>query len=351
MKNCTVVLSAFSLAVAAIGAPCAAYAQAQTQTQTQAQAETIKPLKVQPADMVTPVAFYYASTPVLGASQQPDDERPIDPSAASVPPSPPGFIPTDMTNPNNQPGLAATQHHPVYVNQPPSHWGNPAALLRDLGVSDIIHVLDQYTASSADNRYTLGTSYQVGYAIPADHTIRRADLAAIIHAAASAAGAGTGQLYHVFFPQGVDVCMRAAVCYTPDNPATFTACAWHNEFIFSDIGPVFYTVEPYQNVPGCQTSPDHPVNGVLADSTDSTLSHEVFEAISDPTLLGWFGRKSQVAGGQEIADLCGLSVLASDGNFYFSGTPVTLGNNQYVVTAIYSNQVHACTYGERVPIW
>jgi len=263
----------------------------------------------------------------------------------------PGFFPTDMTNPNSQPGLAAAQHHPVYVNQPPSHWGDPAALLRDLGVSEIIHVLDQYTGSYSDNRYILGTSYQLGYTIPADHTIRRADLATMVHAAASAGGAGSGQLYHLFFPQGVDVCVRAGVCYTPDNPATWTACAWHNEFIFSDIGPVIYTVEPYQNVPGCQSAPDHPVNGILADSTDTTLSHEVFEAISDPSLAGWVARHSLVAGGQEIADLCGLSVLASDGNYYFSSTPVRLGSKEYVVTAIYSNEIHACTYGEGGPTW
>ena len=336
------VLFAVSTAVSlAIGMPGAA----------QSQTEVIKPLNVQLTDMVTPVASYYASTPAIGAVQLAADERPPDPPAKSVPLLPPGFFPTYVSNPNNAPTLAAAQHHPVYVNQPPSHWGDPEALLRDLGKSEIIHVVDQYTGRRGDHRYTLGASYELDYTIPADHTIRMADLAAMVHAAASAGGAGYGQLYHVFLPEGVDACVRASVCYTPDIPATFTACAWHNEFIFSDLGPVIFTVEPYQNVPGCQVSPDHPVNGVLADSTDSTLSHEVFEAISDPALGGWSVRSSVAAGGQEIADLCDLSVVGADGNYYTSDTPVRLGSTEYVVTAIYSNKMHACTYGEGGPTW
>ena len=202
MKLCTVVLSVFTLATAAIGAPCAAHAQD----------EILKPISVRPADMVTPVASYYATTPVRGASQQAEDARHIEPSAAPVPPSLPGFFPTDMTNPNNQPGIATTQHHPVYVNQPPSHWGYPAALLRDLGVSEIIHVLDQYTGSSANNRYPLGDSYQLSYTIPTDHILRLADLAAMIHAAASAGGSGTGHLYHLFIPRGMATCASFG-CY------------------------------------------------------------------------------------------------------------------------------------------
>ena len=343
MRICAVVFAVWSLAAAVAGVTCTA----------RAQTETVTPIHVQPSDVVTPVASYYVSTPARGASQKAQDERPPDPPPTPEPlPPPSAFFPTDVSNPNDVPAVVITQHHPVYVNKAPSHWGNPAALLRDLGDSEIIHLLDQYAGSYADNRYTLGTSYSVGYTIPADHTIRQTDIAAVVHAAALAGGSGSAQMYHLFFPNGVDVCVRAAVCYTPDNPATFTACAWHNQMTFSDIGVVIFTIEPYQNVPGCQTSPDHPVNGVLTDSTDQVLSHEVFEAISDPSVSGWHVWHSVGVGGQEIADLCELSVLGSDGNYYFSGIPVRLGNgNEHVVTAIYSNEIHACTYGEGGPAW
>ena len=140
-------------------------------------------------------------------------------------------------------------------------------------------------------------------------------------------------------------------CYTPDNPATFTACAWHNQMTFSDIGTVVFSVEPYQNNQYCSTSPDNQVNGVLDDSTDFALSHEVFEAISDPSVSGWFVHHTVGISGAEIADLCDLEVLAHDGNYYFDNTAVTLKNKLYVVTSIYSNEIHACTYGAGGPNW
>ena len=337
------------LGLAVTGASRATHAQ--TAAQTSSQTDTIKLLKVRPSDNVTPVASYFVSTPVIGYTKPANDALPVDSAAPIVPPASPGFFPTDVTNPNNLPGIPTLQHHPVYVNKPASHWGNPARLLRDLGVSEVIHALDQYTGSTANNRYTLGTQYGLTYTIPSDHTIRLADIAAMIHAAATAGGSGTGHLYHLFLPQGVDVCTRPGNCYTPDNYATFTACAWHNYIVFYDIGPVVYTIEPYQDAPGCRTSPDHPVNGQLTDATDSALSHETFEAISDPVPAGWVVHNSPVVGGQEIADLCELQVLASDGNYYWSAQPTTLGTNQHVINAVYSNQIHACTYGEGGPTW
>jgi len=56
-----------------------------------------------------------------------------------------GYYPFDVGNPD----------HPVYVNNPVSHWGDPAGFLTDLGASDYIHTIDQYTGSTANHRYTL----------------------------------------------------------------------------------------------------------------------------------------------------------------------------------------------------
>ncbi|KAA6465208.1 hypothetical protein DYQ86_04485 [Acidobacteria bacterium AB60] len=340
MKTGPVVFALCILASVGTGAPLPAHAQT----------ETVTPIQVQASDAVTPTAFYYASQPVQGGAPEAADTLPADPAPTGPPlPPPPGFFRTDVSNPFGAPTMATTVQHPIYVNQPPSHWGYPGAMLRDLGSSEIIHTMDQYTGSYADNRYTVGVSYGLGYPIPAGYTIGRADIAAMIHAAASAGGPGLGRMYHLFFPQGVDVCPASGNCYSPDNPATFTACAWHNAITYGDIGTVVFTIEPYQNVPGCQVSPDHPVNGVVADSTDFSLSHEVFETISDPLLSAWHVRGSA---GYEIADICSLSVLSKDGNYYTSDVPVTLGNkNQYVVTAVYSNALHACTYGEGGPTW
>lgn len=67
-----------------------------------------------------------------------------------------GFFPLDVSNAGGGSTIGAAQHHPVYINQPPNHWGNPAALLTDLGQSDFIQIVDQYTGINGRNRYTLG---------------------------------------------------------------------------------------------------------------------------------------------------------------------------------------------------
>src|SRR5262249_20139622 len=69
----------------------------------------------------------------------------------------------DLVNQNHNPVLVTAQNHPIYVNNPPSHWGDPARFLTDLGSSDYIHIVDQYAGSSANHRYTLGTSFSTSY--------------------------------------------------------------------------------------------------------------------------------------------------------------------------------------------
>ena len=63
--------------------------------------------------------------------------------------------------------------------------------------------------SSADNRYKLGTPFLIpNYPIPANHTLTTLDIAIIVHAVASFEGNGL-DFYHVFLPQGVDMCFPA----------------------------------------------------------------------------------------------------------------------------------------------
>lgn len=70
------------------------------------------------------------------------------------------------------------------------------------------YLLDQYVGSFADNRYTLGTQFIApSYPIAPNHTLTISDVARIVHAAASFSGNGFGNYYHVFLPQGVDMCL------------------------------------------------------------------------------------------------------------------------------------------------
>ncbi len=155
-------------------------------------------------------------------------------------------------------------------------------------------------------------------------------------------GGGLGHIYHVFLPKNVDTCMdrtgQPGSCYSPDNGSTFVFCAYHGAFTASNGNgqrqTYLYTVEPYQDVRGCrnqvynQPLPNPaPGGGDPADPGYSTLSHELFETITDPLLNSWFNNYA----GYEIGDLC-----SDFDNF------VTVNGHRYVLQSEYSDVRHLC---------
>lgn len=248
------------------------------------------------------------------------------------------FYPADLGNPFNFVTIDTAKNHNVYINAPPSAWGNPARFLRDLSKSDFIHVTDQYVNTTDDDRYRVGKAAYVVYP-NAPHTLTSADIFSILHATAGTFGTGYQEIYHLFIPPGTDVC-NGTSCYSPDNPATFRFCAYHGAITFSDIGHVIYSVEPYQNVPGCAVSGALP-NGAVVDSTASVLSHELFEIITDPDLNAWWDRDDLDLRGAEIGDVCQRSVF----NY---GTPL-LHHRLYEIQPEYSNAAHACVFSPPAP--
>src|SRR5215467_267691 len=239
------------------------------------------------------------------------------------------------------------QNHAIYMNPNgrctiASCWGDPEGFLRDLGQSDFIRVVDQYTGGSGP--YTVSnTHFTVNYH-PNAAPFTDADMLAIVHAAASLTGeAGYGNEYHVFLPPGQDECFNLGykVCYSPDDPKTFVYCAYHGSADFSDIGHVLYSVEPFQNNYGCSSRPGTP-NGQLADSTNNVLSHEVFETITDPDGTAWWNSLDLALFGEEIADECSF-LLFTTTNVYFDPSNVTLNGKAYVAQPEYDNAAHACT--------
>jgi len=260
----------------------------------------------------------------------------------------PGFYPSDLDY-FGGPVVTRMFSHPVYVNASScggvaSCWGDPAGFLRDLGNSRFIHVTDQYTGTSGD--------YDVGRHVNATATpttnvngntvIDQSALITIAHDAAVALGITTGGYnheFHIFLPAGIDTCFPGDnVCYSPDNPATFAFCAYHGSVVFSDIGHVLLSVEPYQNVPGCQAAPPNP-NGMLADSTNSVLSHETIETITDPDGDAWIADNSLIAAGAEIGDLC---ERANANSQFFLDSYLNLNGHPYELQLEYSNHYHAC---------
>jgi hypothetical protein len=72
----------------------------------------------------------------------------------------------------------------------------------------------------------------------------------------------------------------------------------------------------------------------LTSATANTLSHEIFEAVSDPNLDAWYGNYTFPLNnfGEEIGDECAWAHLF----------PQKLGKNTYVTQNEYSNKSHSC---------
>ena len=244
------------------------------------------------------------------------------------------------------PTLTSVQQHSIYLfptSGCPSVaacWGNPDRFLRDLGRSRFMHITDAYTGKSSNGRYGVGNSFRASIATPLAQPYTDDDMLAVVHAAAVASGqSGYGHMFNVHLPPGVDECFDASfsVCYSPDNFDTWYFCAYHGSVDFDDVGHVVYSVEPYQNVPGCAVDPGSP-NGTLVDSTNSVLSHEVFEAITDPDGSGWWNWDNNGAFGEEIGDECSFL-----GDVGFSPSLFTVGEKQYAAQPEYKNSDHSCS--------
>lgn len=219
----------------------------------------------------------------------------------------------------------------VYVDcatTPAQCWGTgtltPATYLKDLNVSSLILVADQYLHENASDRWSvsqLNASYTFPSHIAADTDIYKILYAAVQHTHET----GYHNVYNVFLPEGQDLCFGSLGCYSPDNPSSFTFCAFHG---YVDFGSkhVLFTVQPYQFVAGCPL----PTQTRVIDATASTLSHETFETMTDPDLDAWFNALE----GDEVADLCF--------GFRF---PTVVGQRTYVVQEIYSNDIQDCTNG------
>lgn len=242
------------------------------------------------------------------------------------------FFPADLSNDQNNEVVKSAESHNVYINCKASCWGDPEGFLRNLGTSPFIHIVDQYVVDDRPNRYTLGPSYSVTRTI-LNNRLEVNELLGIVEEASAKLGTGYGHIYHLFLPQGVDTCVAdpngTNNCYSPDNEKTWQFCAYHVSVDLPNNSHVLYTVEPYQNVGTCAIA-SSAGSGPLENSTDSSLSHELFETITDPDVNAWVA-DAQAVQGQEIADLCGGK------NFL-----LPLGGRTYRIQLEYSNDAHAC---------
>lgn len=338
--------SVFALSAGFLAASAGPVARAQDQTVSPTAADRVaagsaKLVSVHPNFARTPAAAAHGREAIPTA-------RPA--SAAQPTQSDPVQNPGDLSN---QGGAVVdyAQSHALYVVNPAvgcttaSCWGDPEGFLRDLAGSDFIHVIDQYVGRHDGNRYTVGGHARVSLTLPSV-PLTDLDMLAVVHTAASQTHqTGYNNIYHIFLPPGTDECLDATftTCYSPDKPSTFVFCAYHSSADFQDIGHVLYSVEPYQNVSGCNDAPVGSPNGQLADTTNDTLSHELFETITDPDGTAWYNTSSLVLLFNEIGDECIFLLFPGPGVVYGNPPTFNIGNKAYRVQTEYNNSRHACT--------
>ena len=242
--------------------------------------------------------------------------------------------PFDLT-PHGGPVVTGATNWNLYMNcngSSVSCWGSnslsPSDFLKDLNRSRFIGILDQYLGRRAYGQFgfdSLEGTYQA--IIDNGNLATQDDIFNILLSAVGVTGqSGLGAMYLVFLPAGTDMCLPGGRCYSPDIPNTFFFCAFHGAVLFNNTTLVIYSVEPYQYVDGCRNPVSSP-HGVI-DATASTLSHEFFEAASDPEIDAWYN----VLTGQEVADLC----------FVYEYNEF-VGSHRYQIQSEYSNAIHNCT--------
>jgi hypothetical protein len=256
----------------------------------------------------------------------------------------PSWSPIDLVNLFSGSTLVHSNQWNVYLGCPMGDetcWGDPERFLTDLNGSKFLHVVDQYVGSTGLKRYPLvGTIVDVSPVVgPVNLTGTLSLLLAAVNAAAGLPGesiasvTGPGNIYHLFFNQGIDVCMDNGdtICYSPDNLSTFAFCGYHSYTDFGgSYGRVYFTVEPFQAVNGCFGA-----TGDLTSATANVLSHELFEAITDPNLDAWQGGGYPLDNlGEEIGDQC-VWVHLYPQKLNLLHAPYTTQNE-------YSNKYHMC---------
>jgi hypothetical protein len=223
------------------------------------------------------------------------------------------------------PTVSSATIYNILVNNTGSYWGNPGTFFTNWntgGSTTFEHLLDQYVNTTALNRYPYGGDIEVSYNTSSQ--LSDQDMYNIIHPVAAQYGTGYNHIYHVYFMQGVQECSTVAGgCYAVSGGY----CGYHSSVNFSDIGHTLYSFEGYQNIAGCN-APDN----LVADSTDSTVSHETYEIITDPDInngtLAWYNSRHG-----EIGDECRSNY-----------SNVTLNGTSYNIQEEWSNHYNACSY-------
>jgi hypothetical protein len=148
--------------------------------------------------------------------------------------------------------------------------------------------------------------------------------------------AGPDKMFHVFTGYGIESCFDAS-----SRECTFTVyCAYHNFFTQGARSIIYSNMPDFNGVSGRCTprNQSSPNNDYYADPEINILSHELFEAITDPLLNAW--QDSFLA---EIGDKCAWIF----GTTSPDGSNLVVNGHKYLVQLEWSNYENNCalSYG------
>jgi hypothetical protein len=144
---------------------------------------------------------------------------------------------------------------------------------------------------------------------------------------------GLNTLYHVVLGEGIEFCEDNDKSYCTYSTGTHGIGAYHSSFSVDGTDVVYANDgnDAGRSCFGESTSP----NDYDADGDVSTMSHEMFEAITDPLGSAWRTPSSRPDyGGQEIGDLCAYQY----GTTATDGTNLVMNGHKYQVQEEWSNQ-------------
>ena len=205
--------------------------------------------------------------------------------------------------------------------------------VHDIDQTPYYDMITQYNGES-NPRMLLGRAYvdQTPYprAGTAGDPLRKADLEAEVSRTVAAIGGAEdlNHLYVVFTASDIVACS--------DDDCSSKPCGFHSHFKDDFVDTIYAWVGIMTNT--CNSDPGRmaPNGSWVRDGSVDILSHEVFEAVSDPHLDAWAS-----SDGKEIGDLCEDDVYRVPSNAT-SGADVYLNGHPYHVQQEWSQQAHAC---------
>ncbi|MCW2935258.1 MAG: hypothetical protein JWM19_6220, partial [Actinomycetia bacterium] len=248
---------------------------------------------------------------------------------------------------------SGTNYEPGIVNGNSGYEGLMSRYLQDAGSTNLANLVSQYYDTTSGYMNNIAPSTQYGGAWTdttsyPESPLLDSDIQAAVNAALAANPSwndGVNSTFFVFTGYGINSCMNSteSSC-TAGISSSQGYCGYHNHYTDANGHAAVYANMPEDESwnagaafganEGCENTNALPNGDIYADNEFAVLSHEQWEAETDPILNAWSN-----SGGEEIGDLCpsqwGYEPYFGPSNFNVSG-------NLYLLQELWSNVDGGC---------